>query len=180
MTNMDNIYLVTDVPGYAPQIGRLLSMMNYARYTVTAEVKDLTAEQLDYLLDGQSNSIGALLSHMAAVEYFYQVYTFEKRKELNEEEMKRWGPALDLGDEGRAFIKGNDARFYLRQLEEVRARTLELFGTVDDEWLAVQEPFWQEKAANRYFMWFHVLEDELSHRGQIRILKKRAIEGGPR
>lgn len=178
--NMDNIYLVTDIPGYTPQIGRLLSMMNYARYTVTAAVKDLTVEQLDYLLDEKSNSIGALLAHMAAVEYFYQVYTFEKRKDLNEEEMRRWGPALDLGDEGRELLRGNDAQYYLRQLEEVRARTYELFKTVDDEWLAIEEPFWQDKPANHSFMWFHVLEDELSHRGQIRLLKKRAVESTSR
>ncbi len=175
MINMDRIYLVSDLPGYTPQVGRLLSMMNYARYTVTAEVKDLTVEQLDFQLDEKSNSIGALLSHMAAVEYFYQVYTFEKRQDLNEEEMTRWGPALDLGEEGREHIRGNDVHFYLRQLEEVRARTFELFKTVDDDWLAIQEPFWYDKEANHYFMWFHVLEDELSHRGQIRISKKRAI-----
>ncbi len=175
MINMDRIYLVSDLPGYTPQVGRLLSMMNYARYTVTAEVADLTVEQLDFQLDEKSNSIGALLSHMAAVEYFYQVYTFEKRKDLNEEEMTRWGPALDLGEEGREQIRGNDVHFYLRQLEEVRARTFELFKTVDDDWLAIQEPFWYDKEANHYFMWFHVLEDELSHRGQIRISKKRAI-----
>ncbi|SEO38133.1 hypothetical protein SAMN05518847_107247 [Paenibacillus sp. OV219] len=33
MQNMDNIYLITDIPGCTPQISRLLSMMNYARHT---------------------------------------------------------------------------------------------------------------------------------------------------
>jgi len=33
MVNMDKIYLITNIPGYTPQIGRLLSMMNYARHT---------------------------------------------------------------------------------------------------------------------------------------------------
>lgn len=28
MINMDNIYLISDIPGYTPQISRLLSMMN--------------------------------------------------------------------------------------------------------------------------------------------------------
>jgi Protein of unknown function (DUF664). len=175
MINMDRIYLVTDLPGYTPQISRLLSMMNYTRFTVTAEVQDLTVEQLDFQLDEKSNSIGALLSHMAAVEYFYQVYTFEQRKELTEEEIKRWEPALNLGEDGREHIKGYDVHFYLRQLEEVRARTFELFKTVDDDWLAIQKPFWYGKEANHYFMWFHVVEDELNHRGQIRMTKKRAI-----
>ncbi|WP_308637559.1 DinB family protein [Paenibacillus silvisoli] len=172
MQNMDNIYLITDIPGYTPQISRLLSMMNYARHTTLEAVKGLALEQLDELLDPQSNSIGALLLHFAAVEYAYQVVTFEKR-ELTEEELAEWGPALDLGDAGRANIKGHDLQFYLDKFEQVRTRTFDLFKTVDDEWLYRQEEFWYGKQGNHYFMWFHVFEDEINHRGQIRLIRKR-------
>lgn len=99
MIDMDRIYLISDIPGYPPQIGRLLSMMNYARHTTLEAVKDLSVDQLDYLLDSESNSIGALLLHYAAVEFAYQVATFEGR-DLSEEELTIWGPALNLGDEG--------------------------------------------------------------------------------
>ncbi|WP_338556954.1 DinB family protein [Paenibacillus sp. KS-LC4] len=170
--NMDNIYLITDIPGYSPQISRLISMMNYARFTTLEAVKDLSKDQLDFLLDSESNSIGALLLHFAAVEYAYQVETFENR-ELNEEELKAWGPALDLGKEGREKIKGNDLIFYVTQMEQVRNRTLDFLKSVQDDWLYVEEPFWYNKQANRYFMWFHVFEDEINHRGQIRMIRKR-------
>ncbi|MFD0674918.1 DinB family protein [Cohnella sp. GCM10027633] len=169
---MDNIYLITDIPGYTPQISKLLSMMNYARHTTLAEVKNLSVDQLDYLLDPQSNTIGALLLHFAGVEYAYQVETFEKR-ELSEEELNVWGPALDLGDVGREKIKGHELSFYLNKLDEVRNRSYELFKTVNDDWLAKEEPFWYNKQANHYFMWFHVFEDEINHRGQIRMIRKR-------
>ncbi|MFC5530154.1 DinB family protein [Cohnella yongneupensis] len=172
MLNMDNIYLITDVPGYTPQIGRLLSMMNYARHTTLAAAKDLSVDQLDFLMDSESNSIGALLLHFAGVEYAYQVETFEKR-ELNDEEMAIWGAALNLGAEGRDKIKGNDLAYYVEKLNEVRNRTYELFKTVDDDWLYQQEAFWYQKQANHYFMWFHVFEDEINHRGQIRLIRKR-------
>lgn len=173
MINMDNIYLVTDVPGYSPEISKLISMMNYARYTTISAVKNLSVEQLDFLLDAQSNSIGALLLHFAAVEYAYQVETFEKR-DLNEEEMAIWKAALDLGDEGRENIKGNDLTFYLNKLDKVRKRTLELFKTVSDDWLQVEVENWHnQKSANHYFMWFHVFEDEINHRGQIRMIRSR-------
>ncbi|WP_411831236.1 DinB family protein [Paenibacillus dokdonensis] len=172
MLDMDKIYLITDIPEYSPQIGRLLSMMNYARFTTLQAVNSLSVDQLDFLMDPESNSIGALLLHFAAVEYVYQVYTFEKR-ELNEEEVSRWGAALNLGEEGRAGIRGNDLEFYLNILNEVRNRTFELFKTVNDDWLEQEEEFWNEKQANHYFMWFHVFEDEINHRGQIRIIKKR-------
>jgi uncharacterized damage-inducible protein DinB len=147
-------------------------MMNYARFTTLDAVKDLNQQQLDFLLDSQSNSIGALLLHFAAVEYAYQVSTFEKRT-LNEEEITIWGPALDLGEEGRNKIKGKDLDFYLTKLEQVRNRTLELFDSVQDDWLDIEEEFWWSKQANHYFMWFHVFEDEINHRGQIRMIRNR-------
>nr|WP_310225388.1 DinB family protein [Paenibacillus qinlingensis] len=171
---MNNIYLITDIPGYTPQVSRLLSMMNYARYVTLEMTKNLTVQQLDFLLDAKSNSIGALLSHCAAVEYAYQVETFEKR-DLNEEEMLIWGAAINLGDEGREKIKGNAIDYYVNTLNEIRNRTFELFKTVDDEWLYQEEEFWYKKQANHYFMWFHVMEDEINHRGQISLIKKRTL-----
>ncbi|WP_160032135.1 DinB family protein [Paenibacillus sp. An7] len=172
MIDMKQIFLITDIPGYSPQISRLLSMMNYARFTTIEEVKDLTVQDLDFLTDSNSNSIGALLMHFAAVEYAYQVGTFEKR-ELNEEEIAIWGAALSLGEEGREKIKGNELSYYTEQLEAVRQRTYELFRTVNDEWLYTEEEFWAQQQANYYFMWFHVFEDEINHRGQIRMIRKR-------
>ena len=47
-------------------------------------------------------------------------------------------------------------------------------GESFDAWLDAQTPFWGGKPANNYFKWFHVFEDELNHRGQIRWLRKRA------
>ncbi|WP_410769378.1 DinB family protein [Fontibacillus sp. BL9] len=173
MLNMDHIYLITDIPGYSPQVGRLLSMMNYARYTTIKSVENLGVDQLDFLLDAGSNSIGALLMHFAAVEYAYQVGTFENRG-LNDEEMAEWGAALNLGAEGRDKIKGNDLNYYLEKLDTVRNRTFELFKSINDDWLYHEEEFWHGKQANRYFMWFHVFEDEINHRGQIRLIKKRS------
>ena len=44
----------------------------------------------------------------------------------------------------------------------------------DDAWLEEQSPFREGQPANNHFKWFHVFEDELNHRGQIRWLRKRA------
>lgn len=168
----DQLYLITDLPGFTPQVSRLLSMMNYARHTTITAINELNTEQLDFLLDEQSNSIGALLLHFAAVEYAYQVETFEGR-ELNEEELSEWGAALELGEKCRTSIQGNNLSFYVERLNEVRNRTFDLFKAVDDEWLYKEEPFWFNKPANNYFKWFHVFEDEINHRGQIRLIRKR-------
>jgi uncharacterized damage-inducible protein DinB len=167
------LYLIDDVPGFTPQIGRLVSMMTYVRHTTLSDAAGLTVEQLDYLHDGESNSIGALLSHIAAVETWYQAATFSGR-ELGAEEMREWGAALDLGPSARREIQSHDLDFYIGRLERVRATTLEELSRRDDEWLEQQATFWRGEPANNYFKWFHVFEDELNHRGQIRWLRKRA------
>lgn len=172
MFHNDPHLLIADLPGYSPDISRLLSMMNYARFTTLQEVKDLTMEQLDFVAEKGGNSIGALLLHAAAVEYAYQVSTFEER-ELSQDELRIWGPALNLGDEGRAAIRGHALDYYIERLNEVRNRTFDLFRSVTDEWLYIEQPFWYNKHANYYFMWFHVFEDEINHRGQIRLVRKK-------
>lgn len=67
------------LPGYAPTIGRLVGILAYARQTTLRAVEGLTIAELDHLQDGASNSIGALLAHIAVVERGYQCLTFEER-----------------------------------------------------------------------------------------------------
>jgi len=42
--------------------------------------KNLTTTDLDYLIDLQANTIGALMLHLAATETYYQLNTFEGKK----------------------------------------------------------------------------------------------------
>ncbi len=168
------LYLISDIPGFTPQISRLVSMMNYARWTTLMDVDGLTTKQLDYLHDRSSNSIGALLTHIAAVEVAYQVDTFESR-DMNKDELGEWGAALKLGERARREIKGHDLDYYLQILEEVRTKTLAGLAGRDDDWLYEETPFWEGQPANNYFKWFHVFEDEINHRGQIRWLAGRAV-----
>jgi len=169
-----NLYLVAPMEGYTPEIGRLVSMMNYARRTTLDEVESLSVEHLDYLHDPQSNSIGALLLHIAAVETFYQTATFGSSAAAASEK-GQWEAALNLGTRARRQIKGHSVDHYMRILEGVRSKTFEEFAKRDDRWLDEEAPFWDGQPANNYFKWFHVFEDEINHRGQIRWLRKRAV-----
>jgi uncharacterized damage-inducible protein DinB len=151
-------------------------MLSYARRTTLQAVRGLTAAQLDHLHDAGSNSIGALLAHIAAVEVAYQCATFERRT-LSPAEQARWSAALDLGERGRIAIRGHDMGHYLAMLDEVRAHTLLELAARDDRWLEETTPFWGGQPANNHFKWFHVLEDEINHRGQIRWLRQRLPAG---
>ncbi|WP_138493813.1 DinB family protein [Paenibacillus pinistramenti] len=143
----------------------------HARYTTINAVQGLSIEELDYLQDSQSNSIGALLLHLAAVEIGFQIEIFDNRQP-NDKELKEWLAAYELGDKGRNEIRGNSLDYYLNKLEQVRARTLKEFGQKNDTWL-YEEREWSGLPSNHYFIWFHVFEDEINHRGQIRWLRQR-------
>jgi uncharacterized damage-inducible protein DinB len=169
-----SIYVIGPMEGYSPQIGTLVSMLNYNRDTIIRLVKGLTIPQLDFLLDEKANTIGALLMHLAATEKYYQVNTFEGRQDLNAEEKKLWNAASELGDAGRKEIKGKEPGYYLDLLEKGRKKTLEEFKKKDDKWLLAIDPLWsKENKLNTYWKWFHVCEHESNHRGQISFLKTR-------
>jgi uncharacterized damage-inducible protein DinB len=173
--NDRDLFLIGDIPGFTPQIGRLVSMMNYARYTTLSAVEGLQVDELDYLHDPQSNSIGALLSHIAAAEVSYQTATVYAR-DLNEEEKHEWGAAIDLGERARREIRGHELDYYLSRLEQVRAKTLAELGRREDQWLEEQTSFGSGQRVNNYFKWFHVFGHELNHRGQIRWLRRHATK----
>ena len=161
--------------GYAPQIGTLLSMMTWMRGPVTRSASGLTVKQLDFLLDKKSNSIGAMLLHLAATERYYQLNTFENMawgswdKKIKDE----WDVAMGLGAEGRKKIKGNDLDYYLGKLKEVRDITIAELKKRDDTWLMKVDETWPWGPTNNYCKWFHVCEHESNHNGQIKFIKSR-------
>lgn len=168
----EKLLLITDIPGYTPHISRLLCMMNYARFVTLQSVKGLSVKELDYLHDEESNSMGALLLHIASTDYYFRIITFEER-ELNNEEVKKWKAASDLGQMGRDEIKGNDLNYYTTILNEVRNEIFEMFKEKSDQWLEKKIKIWGGEPSNNYFLWFHVFEDEINHRGQINWIRKR-------
>lgn len=170
-----DIFLIAEIPGFTPQIGRLVSMMNYVRSTTLSAVAGLGVEELDYLHDSQSNSIGVLLSHIAAAEVGYQAVTFDGRG-LDEAEKREWGAALDLGERARREIKGHALDYYVNRLEQVRVKTLAELGRRTDEWLEDWTSSSSGQRVNNHFKWFHVFGHEMNHRGQIRWLRIRATK----
>jgi uncharacterized damage-inducible protein DinB len=170
----DELFVIGPIAGYSPQIGTLVSMLNYNRNTIINAVKSLTMDQLDYLHDPSANTIGALILHLGATDKFYQINTFEGRQEFNEAEKKIWEVPMSLGEEGRKQIKGQEVKYYLDMIAEVRQKTLEELKKKDDKWLLAIDPEWsKERPLNTYWKWFHVCEHESNHRGQITWLKSR-------
>lgn len=163
-------YTIESKEGYTPQIGVLVMMLEDLRSRVTYNVEKLTQEETDFLIDEDANRMGAIIFHLAATEKYYQVYTFENR-EFTEEEKKEWWTALELGKPARKEFKGKPIDYYLKVWEDVRKETLELLKTKDDEWLNAMTK--NDSEMNNHWAWYHVMEHQANHMGQIALIKKR-------
>ncbi|MGJ5818604.1 DUF664 domain-containing protein [Paludibaculum fermentans] len=161
---------IEPIPGFAPTIGRLVCILTHSRQALMTAVDGLTCAQLDHLHDEASNSIGALLAHAAAVEWWHQVLTFGEHVPSAIEEAP-WLAALDLGAQAREQIRNREPESYLEALDRTRETTLSTLGKLDDAWL--EKPLVAMPERNAHWAWFHVAEDEISHAGQIRWLRAR-------
>jgi uncharacterized damage-inducible protein DinB len=164
-------YRIRTKEGYDEKVGELVSMLEHSREVTLNELTNLTQKELDFLINDSSNSIASLLLHIASIEFVHQVITFEKR-DLNESELLKWQPALELGKTARKAIKNKSIDYYLEQLYEVRRNTLEMLKSKRDIWLFEENKWDNGVPFNNFYLWFHVMEDEINHRGQIRMIKR--------
>ncbi|MPY65789.1 DUF664 domain-containing protein [Deinococcus sp. SDU3-2] len=164
-------YRIEPEERYSPQIGALVEMMSYVRMTTLADVRGLSAEELWVTPPGFGNSIGALLAHIAAVDRAYHLWSLEGR-DLDPERDAALLGGLSLGREGTPPPTGQGLDALLAELEESRAATLAALAQRDDTWLASRLTVPGFDFPNHHWAWFHVMEDEVNHRGQIRLIRK--------
>lgn len=172
---VSGINIVGPKDGYTPEIGTLVSMMNWMRNTMLRPVYGMSQKDLDYLHDTNSNSVGAMLMHLVATERYYQRNTFDNELhfEPGREADEMYDAASDLGDAGRATFKGKELDYYLEKLEASRALSLKELAKYDDSWLEIVDTQFWGSPTNNYCKWFHVVEHESNHNGQIKYLKSR-------
>ncbi|MBT8283152.1 MAG: DinB family protein [Muriicola sp.] len=171
----DNIHEFGQREGYTEQMSILISMMDWMRATVLRSVNGLSVNELDFLLDENANSIGAMLLHLAATERYYQIHTFDGRDwgDFDKKDTDIWDVAMGLGDKAREEIKGNPLSFYTDKLSEVRAFSKKQLKERNDSWLMEKTNFFASQPTNNYCKWFHVVEHESNHNGQIKYIKSR-------
>lgn len=154
--------------GYDTQIGNVVSMLQDLKLRVTRSVSNLSQEETDFLLDEDANRIGAMIYHLAATEKYYQLFTFENRG-FNSSE-KEWEAALNLGENARNTFQNKPISYYLDIWKKVRKETLRLLKTKDDKWFNANVG---STSMNNHWAWYHVMEHQANHMGQIRLIIKR-------
>ncbi|WP_296701612.1 DinB family protein [Algoriphagus sp.] len=155
--------------GYSNDIGNMVAMLDDIKGRIHRITMNMNQDQVDFLLDENANRIGAMIMHLAATEAYYQVFTFENR-EFNDVEKEKWMTGLMLGDDAREEFKGKPIAYYFEIWDEVRNQTKELLKEKDDKWFASKAKGTQ---MNYYWAWFHVMEHQSNHMGQIALLRSR-------
>ncbi len=153
--------------GYSSNIGNMISMLDNLKQRVERQVRDLDQAGTDFLLDDNANSPGAIIYHLAATEAYYQVYTFEGRG-FNAEESAKWDTALNLGEKARKEFKNKPISYYMDLYDEVRAKTKKLLKTKGDKWFNEKN-----ESMSNHWAWFHVMEHQANHMGQLAMITKR-------
>lgn len=160
-------------PGYTPTVGAIVTMLDQARASTLEAVAGLSVAELDHQHDATANPIGAMLAHIAAIEWAYTVTTLGGAPPTGDE-WARWMPLMRLGEGAWAAARGQSLEALVEQLAAVRERTREGLRRVDDAWLSQELTLpWLRQPATNLWAWYHVMEDELNHRGQIRWLRSR-------
>ncbi|MCH1627144.1 DinB family protein [Ferdinandcohnia quinoae] len=164
-------YRIVPKEGFSIKIGELVSMLEHTREVTLTEISNLSQSDIDYLKEENDNTIGALLLHIASIEAVHQVISFENR-DFNEQELRQWKTALELGENARLEIKKETLDYYYSMLSKVRKDTLRQLKARDDQWLYEEKQWPNGTPYNNYYLWYHVMEDEINHRGQIRTIKR--------
>ena len=152
-----------------PQIDNMISMLEDLKDRVENKVKNLPQKHVDHLHDPKANRIGALVMHLAAAEVYYQKYTFGESV-FEKKNPELWKAGMNLDDAGRELLQGKPISFYLDIYNKVRAKTIEELRKRDDVWFRKVNT--GNSISNQY-AWFHVMEHQSSHLGQILFLAKR-------
>lgn len=164
MAFMDRMRTVDTLPGFEPEIGRWLWVIQDVRRRTLAALADIDSEAVDRASPG-GNTIGSLIYHLVAIEMSY-VY----------EDILQLGWCDDLapllihgvrGDEGRLMpVRGEPLSTHLERVSASRALTLAAFRGMSSA------EFRRPRSVEDYEItpeWalHHLVQHEAEHRGQI-------------
>jgi uncharacterized damage-inducible protein DinB len=162
---------IRPAPGPPPHISRLIATLRFVRRRTLAVVSGLSMEALDHQHDPFSNTLGMLLGHLVASELRLQRMSLDEQH-LSPEDERAWGSGLALWARARHELKGFPLEHYKSAWAVIHERTLRLLADRTDAWLDHDARLFDPVMTN-YVLWFHLIEDECSHRGQMIWLRQR-------
>lgn len=171
--------MVEALPGYQPEIGRPVWMLEETRRRTKACLERLSADALDWTPGPADNSIGALLYHLAAIEADW-LYMEVLEAETFPPDLVALFPE-DVRDESGQLVtaRGMSLADSLERLDVVRRHLLAAYREMSlAEFRRVRE--FPDYDVTPEGVLHHLIQHEAEHRGQIglvRDLAERAAAG---
>lgn len=173
--------LLATPAGYrSPEVARFLWQMDEQRRALLADVRDATAEELQWQLAPGMNTIGMLLAHIAYAENHLTQVGLEGKPAsdtravigIGEEEE---GLPLAAGASPSPALAGRSLAFFEELLSRARDYMRQVAAGLTTEDLDRQvfrtRPDGTRRVFNLGWVLYHLLEHEAGHRGQINLLR---------
>ena len=169
---MREILETKPLEGYPSEIAVWLWAMEEVRKK-TKYVDGVSQDILDWAgPEGDENSMGTLLYHIAAVEMGWLHFDILERADLYPEGDFPFEPFTG----GRLTpVVGVSLNDHLARLDKSRALFLERIREIGLEaWTKLRSPEGENYSVSPAWAVFHLVEHEAGHAGQIGVMKKRA------
>ena len=175
-------------PGFrSGSVARFLWQMDEQRRTLIAGTRDLSPEDLSWQPAPGMNTIGMLLAHIAYAENHLTQVGLEGRPTSDTQA----AIGLSVEEEGMPLaedappspaLAGRDLAWFDALLGRARDYTRRVAMTLEEADLAREvhrrRPDGTERVFNVGWVFYHLIEHEAGHRGQIALLKRLRILGG--
>lgn len=162
-----NGHTLIPVDGYAPLVGRFVSMLEDTRARLHRDLEDLDESYLDRGLPWSPNAIGTLLYHVAAIELDWTVADILESTEFPDG-TEDWFPVDVRDEDGRLSPVVEPLQRHLDRLIWVREHLLEALRGLSDHDLDRAVTNTDDGSTNRIgWILQHLMQHEAEHRGQI-------------
>jgi len=159
--------------GYPAEIAVWLWAMEEVRNKTKAYVDSVSQDILDWAgPEGNENSIGTLLYHIAAVEMGWLHFDMLERADLYPEDHFPFEPFT----EGRLTpVVGVSLNDHLARLDKSRTLFLERVKEIGlEKWTTLRSPKGENYSVSPAWAVFHLVEHEAGHAAQMGVMRKRA------
>lgn len=175
MSESRRVFSVEPVDVPEREVAIWLWAMEEARRGLLWSVRGVEQDELDWRGPiGKDNSIGTLLTHIAAVELGW-CYFDVLGEPFPPDLMALFPYENDRGPDGTlVHVAGQDVQTHLDRLATVRRTVLEKFGAMDlEDWHRLREPKGEDHAMSPAWTVFHLIEHEAGHGYEIRAIRRR-------
>src|SRR5437870_4801312 len=100
-------------------IDYLLGILEDVRVTTLQVISKIPPKEIDWQFKEGWNTIGALLSHITAIEHYFRIEFVEERK-LTGEENNQWLPGMEMGPYLPQLMQKLSIETYIAELTESR------------------------------------------------------------